>query len=212
MLTEREKPHSRIITLLIELQGEGEAVYKPILVNENAHDATTHFIIEETGRLKKRLRDLRTIPAKPAKRSKRETRDIRKSREKMISKEQLEEKLSVLKGENLRPIRLISKGDEIKGLELVNFAQEEQKKWWTYLKQKSQMRKIAEVAQVYPDGLELLSEVFSIRCRMKYGLPEEAVQARKELNSFGLKAREIPTRFDRLLIPLFRMITEQFGN
>ncbi len=79
MLTEREKPHSRTITLLIELQGERETVYKPILVNETAHDATTHFIIEEKDRLKKRLKKLRTMPAK---RSKRETRDIRKSRKK----------------------------------------------------------------------------------------------------------------------------------
>ena len=209
MLPEREKPHSRIITLLIELQGERETVYKPILVNEAAHDATTHFIIEETGRLKKRLEKLRTISAK---RSKREVRDIRKSRKKIINKEQLEEKLSVLKGESLQPIRLILRGDEIKGFKLVNFAQEEQKRWWTYLEQNDLVNEIAKIAQIYPDGLELLSEVYNIRNRMKYGLPDEAVQAKKELASFGLKAREIPTKHNTLLVPLFRKITEQFGN
>jgi len=209
MLTEREKPHSRIITLLIELQGERETVYKPILVNETAHDAITHFIIEEKDRLKKRLEKLRTMPAK---RSKRETRDIRKSRKKIINKEQLEEKLSVLKGESLQPIRLILRGDEIKGFKLVNFAQEEQKRWWTYLEQNDLINEIAKIAQIYPDGLELLSEVYNIRNRMKYGLPDEAVQAKKELASFGLKAREIPTKHNTLLVPLFRKITEQFGN
>jgi len=209
MLTEREKPHSRIITLLIELQGERETVYKPILVNETAHDAITHFIIEEKDRLKKRLEKLRTMPAK---RSKRETRDIRKSRKKIINKEQLEEKLSVLKGESLQPIRLILRGDEIKGFKLVNFAQEEQKRWWTYLEQNDLINEIAKIAQIYPDGLELLSEVYNIRNRMKYGLPDEAVQAKKELASFGLKAREIPTKHNTLLVPLFRKITEQFGS
>lgn len=209
MTTEREKLPSRIITLLIEFQGEGKTVYKPILVNETAHDVITHFIIEETGILEKRLRDLRTMPPK---RSKRATRDIRKSRKRTINIEQLQEKLSVLKGEKLRPIRLISKGDEIKGLKLVNFAQEEQKRWWTYLKHKGKMNKIAEIVQVYPDGLELLSEVFNIRYRMKYGLPEESVQARKELDSFGKKARDIPNKFDTLLVPLFRMITKQFSS
>jgi len=184
-------------------------MYKPILVNEVAHDATTHFIIEETGRLKKRLEKLRTISAK---RSKREARDIRKSRKKIINKEQLEEKLSVLKGESLQPIRLILRGDEIKGFKLVNFAQEEQKRWWTYLEQNDLVNEIAKIAQIYPDGLELLSEVYNIRNRMKYGLPDEAVQAKKELASFGLKAREIPTKHNTLLVPLFRKITEQFGN
>jgi len=209
MLTEREKPHSRTKTLLIELQREGATVYKPILVNETAHDATTRFIIKETDRLKKRLENLRTIPAK---RSKRETRDIRKSREKTINKEQLKEKLSVLKGENLQPIRLVLKADEIRGFKLVNFAQEKHKRWWTYLKHKDLMSKIAEIAQVYPDGIELLSEVFDIRYRMRYGLPDEAVQARKELDSFSLKAKEIPTKFDPLLIPVFRIISEQLSG
>ncbi len=209
MLPEREKPHSRTITLLIEFQGEKGTVYKPILVNETAHDAVSRFIIEETGILEKRLRELRIIPTK---RSKRETRDIRKSREKIINSERLEEKLAVLKGERFQPIKLISRGDKIKGFKLVDFAQEEQKRWWTYLKQKDQMSKIAEVAHVYPDGIELLSEVFNIRYRMRYGLPDEAVQARKELDSFGLKAKEIPTKFDPLLIPLFRMISEQLSG
>jgi hypothetical protein len=184
-------------------------VYKPILVNETAHDAITHFIIEEKGRLKQRIKDLRTIPTK---RPKRETRDIRKSREKIINKERLEERLSVLKGESFQPIRFILKEDNIIGLKLVNFAQKEQKRWWIYLKQNDLMSEIAEIAQVYPDGLELLSEVYNIRNRMKYGLPDEAVQAKKELTSFGLKAREIPTKFDPLLVPLFRKITEQFGS
>jgi hypothetical protein len=209
MLTEREKPRSRTTTLLIELQREGETVYKPILVNEATHDATTYFIIEEKDRLKKRLEDLRTMPAK---RSKRETRDIRKSREKIINKEQLKEKLSVLKGENFQPIRLVLKGDEIRGFKLVNFAQEKHKRWWTYLKHKNLMSKIAKIAQVYPDGIELLSELFDIRYRMRYGLPEEDVQARKELDSFQLKARNIPTKFDPLLVPLIRMIAEQFSD
>lgn len=209
MLIEREKPHSQTITLLIELQEEGEPVYKPILVNETADDDITHFIIKEKDRLKKRLKDLRTIPTK---RSKRETRDIRKSRERTINKERLEEKLSVLKGESFQPIKFIIKKDEIIGLKLVNFTQEEQKRWWTYLEQKDQIGKMAEVVQVYPDGIKLLSEVYKIRHRMKYGLPDEADQAKKELDSFNLKAREIPTKFDTLLIPLFRMITEQFGN
>jgi hypothetical protein len=209
MQIEREKPHSRTTTLLIELQGEGETVYKPILVNETANDAITHFIIEEKGRLKKRLEKLRTVPAK---RSKRETRDIRKSREKTINKEQLEEKLSVLKGESFRPIRLVTKGEEIVELKLVSFAQEEQKRWWAYLKQEDQISKMAEVVQIYPDGIKLLLEVYNIRHRMKFGLPEEAKQAREELDSFNLKAREIPMEFDTLLVPLFRMITEKFGS
>ena len=209
MITEREKTRSRTTILLIEFREEGKTVYKPILVNETAHDAVTRFIIEEKGILEKRLRDLKTMPSE---RSRRETRDIRKSRKKTINTEQLEEKLSVLKGEKLRPIRLISKRDKIKGLEFVSFAQEEQKRWWTYLKHKGQMNKIAEVVQAYPDGMELLSEVFNIRYRMRYGLPEEAVQARKELDSFGLKAKKIPIKFDSLLIPLFRMITEQFSS
>lgn len=209
MLIESEKPHSQTITLLIELQEEGEPVYKPILVNETADDDITHFIIKEKDRLKKRLKDLRTIPTK---RSKRETRDIRKGRERTINKERLEEKLSVLKGESFQPIKFIIKKDEIIGLKLVNFTQEEQKRWWTYLEQKDQIGKMAEVVQVYPDGIKLLSEVYKIRHRMKYGLPDEADQAKKELDSFNLKAREIPTKFDTLLIPLFRMITEQFGN
>lgn len=209
MQTEREKPHSRTTTLLIELQGEKGPVYKPILVNETAHDAITHFIIEEKGRLKQRIKDLRTIPTK---RPKRETRDIRKSREKIINKERLEEKLSVLRGESFQPIRFILKEDNIIGLKLVNFAQKEQKRWWTYLEQSDLMSEIAEVAQAYPDGLELLSEVYNIRNKMKYGLPDEAVQAKKELASFGLKAREIPTKHNTLLVPLFRKITEQFGS
>ena len=209
MLIEREKPHSRTTTLLIELQGEGESVYKPILVNETAHDSVTHFIIEEKDRLKNRLKDLREIPTK---RSKRETRDIRKSREKIINKERLEEKLSVLKGERFQPIRFIFKEDKIIKLKLVNFAQEEQKRWWTYLNEKNQIGKMAEVAQVYPDGIRLLSEVFNIRHRMKYGLPDEALQAREDLDSFNLKARKISTEFDTLLVPLFRMITEQFAS
>ncbi len=74
------------------------------------------------------------------------------------------------------------------------------------------MNKIAEIAQVYPDGIGLLSEVFDIRYRMRYGLPDEAVQARKELDSFSLKAKEIPTKFDPLLIPVFRMISEQLSG
>ncbi|MCK4825396.1 hypothetical protein KA005_57140, partial [bacterium] len=164
---------------------------------------------ESKAELKKRLEKLKTIPAK---RSKRETRDIRESREKIINKEQLKEKLSVLKGESLQPIRLILRGDKIKGFKLVNFALPEQKRWWTYLKQKSQMSKIAEIAQVYPDGIELLSEAYDIRYRMRYGLPEEDVQARKELDSFQLKARNIPTKFDPLLVPLIRMIAEQFSS
>ncbi len=209
MQIEREKPHSRTTTLLIEFQEDGGPVYKPMLVNETAHDAITHFIIEEKDRLKKRLQDLRTIPTK---RSKRETRDIRTSRKKIINKEQLEEKLSVLKGESFRPIRLVSRGEDIVGLELVSFAQEEQKRWWTYLKQNDQIGKMAEVVQVYPDGIKLLSEVYKIRHRMKYSLPDDAAQARRELDSFNLKAREIPMKFDALLVPLFKMITEQFGS
>lgn len=209
MLPEREKPHSRTTTLLIELQGEKGTVYKPILVNETAHDAVSRFIIEETGILEKRLRELRIIPMK---RSKRETRDIKKSRERIINSERLEEKLAVLKGEKFQPIKLISRGDKIKGFKLVDFAQKEQKRWWMYLKQEGRMSKIAEVARAYPDGVELLSELYRIRYIMKFGLPEEAKQARKELDSFSLKTRETPTEFDTLLIPLFRMITEQFGS
>ena len=207
MTTEREKPYSRTTILLVEHKEKGKFVYKPLSVNKTADNTITRFILEEKRELEKKLNVSRTTPTR---RSMREIRDIRNSREYIDNKK----RLSVLRGERLQPIRFTPRIGKIKGFELVSFAQEEQKRWWTFAKQKGQMSKIAEVNKVYPEGLELLSEYFNIRHRMKFGLPKEADQARKEHDSFSQKANKIPAEHNILIltVPLFKMITEKFGD
>jgi hypothetical protein len=123
----------------------------------------------------------------------------------------LVEKLSVLKGKKLQPIRLISKRNKIEKLELASFAQEDQKRWWTYLRHKGQMSKIVEVTQAYPQSQELLFELFNIRHTMKYGSSKEAAQAGKDLDSLRQRTSKTPEKYDILLVPLYRMITDDFG-
>lgn len=212
MLIEKEKPHSRRIPLLIKHQREGEAIYEPILVNETAHNDIAHFIIEETSRLNKKLISLRTMPPK---RSKREIRDIRKSRKEIIRKEQIVETLLVLKGRRSQPIRLISEGDRITKLELVSFDQKGQKEYWEYIKNEDQVSKVAKLAKVYPEGFEILSELFNIRYTIKHGSLKGITQAEKDHKFLIKRVGEIPD--DRediliLLVPLTKMITEKFGN
>lgn len=209
MSIERENLHSQTATLLIEIQEGEKTVYRPLLVNKTANNITTRYILEEKERLEERLKELRIIPTQ---RCKREIRDIRKNRETIINKEQLKEKLSILSGERLQPIRLIPKRGKITGFEISNFAEERQERWWTYVERKDLMGKIAEIAEAYPKGPEILFDLFEIRQKMKHGSLEEANRAREELDSFNLKTRDIPLKYDILFVPLFKMITEEFGN
>lgn len=214
MLKEKEIFHSRIIPLLIKHQGEEGIMYEPILVNETAHNDIARFIIKETDELKKRLNDLRTKPSGRPK-SKRVKRNIREDQQKMIDKEQLVEKLRVLKGRISQPIRLISKGDRITKLEFASFDQKGQKEYWEYIKKEDQVSEVAELTKVYPEGFNILSELFKVRHKMKHGSLKEAEQAEKDKKSLIKRISEIPDDRDDiliLLVPLTRMITEKFGN
>ena len=209
MLTEKEKPHIRTTTLLRELREGKKIVYKPLIVNNMAHDTITRFLIKEKDRLNERLKELRIIPQD---RCKRETRDIRQSREQIICKEQLVEKLSVLKGEKLQPIKFIFENNKIKGFELVSFAKEEQRLWWGFLKQRDRMGEIIKIGEAYSDGPKLLAELFDIRRQMKFGSLKEVDQANIDFEIFTRKAIDIPTELDILFVPFFKMITEEFSD
>ncbi|RLC32625.1 hypothetical protein DRH13_01490 [Candidatus Woesebacteria bacterium] len=205
MLKEKEKSHSRIITLLIECRGEKGVEYDPVFVNETAQDDTTRFIIEETGRLKKRLKDLRKNPSDKGRKE-----IIRKDREKVINKELLREKLSVLKGFRFQPIRLIKKGNKIQKLELGHFPDEKQKRLWALCKQKGKVSQLAKLTQEYFHGVELSSEMLDIRHRMKHGSSREFHEAKKELELFRLKAQNTPTEHDVYLVPMYKFIIEEY--
>lgn len=209
MTIEKEKPHSRIITLLIERQGEEGMEYDPVFVNEIAHDDDdiAKFIIEERSKLRKRLKDLRKTPSD---RGKKEI--IRKDREKIINKELLREKLIVLRGFRFQPIRLIKKGNKIQKLELGHFPDEKQKRLWIFCRQRGKVSQLAELNQDYFHGVELLSEILDIRHRMKYGSLREFHEAKKELELFHLKAQDTPLKHDKYLVPMYKFITEEFSS
>jgi hypothetical protein len=209
MTIEKEKPYSRIITLLIERQGEEGMEYDPVFVNEIAHDDDdiAKFIIEERSKLKKRLKDLRKNPSG---RGKKEI--IRKDQEKIINKELLREKLSVLRGFRIQPIRLIKKEDKIEKLELGHFPDEKQKRLWAFCRQRGKMSQLAELNQDYFHGVELLSEMLDIRHRMKYGSSREFHKAKKDLELFRLKAKDTLVKHDKYLVPMYKFITEEFSS
>lgn len=214
MLIEKEKLRSRTTPLLIEFQEKGNTTYKPILVNKVVHDDVTRFIVEETDRLKERLNNLRTTPGGRSK-SKRVMRNIREDRQKIIDKGQIERKLLVLKGEMSQPIRLISKNNRITKLELVSFDQKGQKEYWEYIKTEAKVNKVIELTKIYPEGFEVLSELFNIRSIMKHGSLKQAERVKEDNISLISRIGEIPDDRDDilvLLVPLTKMITEKFGN
>jgi len=207
MATERQNFRSRARVLLVEIKEAGKIVYRPLTLNETTNKVIANFFSEENTKLTNRLKELRTLPSN---RCKREIRDIKKNRGQIICKEQLKEKISVLKGARLQPIKLVFKKGKLNGFELTSFVNEEQKGWWTYIKQENKMGKIAEIADMYPSGPELLAELFDIRYRMKYGSSKELDQVAKDYEAFTLKAKDIPLELDVLFVPLFKMITEKF--
>ncbi len=206
MLKEREKSHSRTITLLIERQGKKGIGYEPVFVNETASEDPAKFIIEERGRLRKRRKDLRTMPTGSGKKK------ARKDREKVVRKEHLVEKLLVLEGYRIQPIRLIKKGNKIQGLELGHFTDEKQKNLWMFCKIKDYLNKLAELTKDYPEGVELLSEHYDIRHRIKHGSSRETHEAEKELEQFISKSIDTPEKHDHLIVPLNKVIIEHFSS
>lgn len=215
MMAEREIPRRPVEVILVEVQKDSEVWYQPVEVNRRAHDSVSAFIIKEKTRLRDRLEDLRTVPRRDSRGrevARKLISEIRASREKVIRSEHLEEKNVVLQGKELKPVRLVMEGDSVKGLEIVNFANKEQEEWWKFIEGKGLLNSLAQVAKAYPQGLGILQDVYRIRKTMAWGSPDERNQAEEEYENLIIKSREIPEEHGRLMVPLFREITDYLAG
>ena len=211
---ENEEKESSVVVLM-EIENNLDTSYVPEYISRHTDSEISQYIIGETRRIKDRIHSLRTVKKVKAhgRRSKmKEIREDRKQNEKIIRKEQLEEKLSALRGEIIIPIRINLEGDKINSFELKDFESKEKKYWWTFLHAKGQLQKVAELFKACPQGFELLEESFLLRYTMAYGYPEDMDKARERLRSeeFGQKLKEVPTDYDPFFVPLFRMVSEYF--
>ncbi|MFH1863430.1 MAG: hypothetical protein ABIJ85_00765 [bacterium] len=200
--------------ILVEVQKDSEVWYQPVEVNRKARDDVSAFIIEEKTRFKSRLKDLRTIPRRNSRNkevARRVISVIRASREKVIQSEGLEEKIMVLEGKEVKPIRLQMEGGFIRGFEIVDFANKEQEEWWRFVKDEGLLNSLAQVAKSYPQGPGLLQEAYSIRRVMTWGSSGEGNKAKQKYENFKIKSREIPEEYDKLMVPFFRVITNCFA-
>lgn len=210
-----EKFIQPVEVILVEVQKNSEVWYQPVEVNRKAHDDVSAFIIKEKTRLRDRLKDLRTVPRRNSRNkevARRVISTIRASRERVIQSEQLEETIMVLEGKEVKPIRLLMEGGFIRGFEIVNFANKEQEEWWRFVKDEGLLNSLAQVAKSYPQGPGLLQEAYSIRRVIAWGLPGEGNRAKEKYENFKIKSREIPEEYDRLMVPLFRVITNRFAG
>lgn len=201
--------------ILVEVQRDSEVWYQPVEVNRKAHDSVSAFIIKEKTRLRGRLKDLRTVPRRDSRGrevARKSISEIVASREKVIRSEHLEEKIVVLEGKELKPVRLVMQEDFVKGFEIVNFVNKEQEEWWKFMKGKDLLNSLALVAKAYPQGLGILQDVYRIRGTMAWGSPDERNQAKEEFEDVIRKTREIPQEHDRLMVPLLRVITEHIAK
>lgn len=138
--------------------------------------------------------------------------DTRKSRNKLIDQEQLGEKLAVLEGKKLRPIRLIREGQYIKEFELAHFASDEHRRWWRFISDEGEIVNFARLSAAYPPAQNLLFRSFTLQWRIKLGHVAESDVAALEFEELKSEIREVPRKHDPLFIPLYRKISDAFAS
>lgn len=202
--------------LIVETEQDGTRVFEPVIINRRVEDPLSELVDRKVNSLqaeikekRKKIQDLgerkldghHKLPPLVK---------IRNERIDLLSKIVKEERLlKTLKGEPLQPIRIVTLGGEMAGIEPANFIMRGQKS------RAEQMKlDIERLVNVFPEGLNILAEGFKWRSRMLFGAtPGERTDAISGYNKFMTRyMSEVPKDGQELLKPFMELISTVFGE
>jgi len=95
------------------------------------------------------------------------------------------DKKDIFEGKKAIPIRIVTERGRIKGYELSTFKEDEQKVWWKFIVANNMLPEVARIVAKYPEALDLMTEAFQLRTKMRTALYKEEIdQAKEKLNLF----------------------------
>ncbi len=198
----------RIIILDLSADGEGKR-YQPLLLNCQAKEPLSLYFHNQLESLHRWLKSFdQKIKRKGAKihpRPKRERRDILPTLRKL--REERLKRLNVLTGKELRPVRVIKKGDEIVGWSIGEFSHEE-RVWWQLVAY--EIPGLIDVVVGDTQLAALLRRGFNLRYRMKYGSTEDKEKALNQWRGdFAQTVRSLDEEVaSKIVGPFLRKIAE----
>lgn len=192
--------------LVVCFSDNGNEDYEPVIVNESVTDEVSEFILQEEAEIKNRIAELsrktKSLGKKPKphriRRGRHETRQVRDSW--TTEGDRLQEKLKVLRGEALRPIRLIMEGERIVGYEFGIFNPTEAA-WWDFVRYAREKRPF--LLDLPTEDLALVERAFVLRQEWRWDVEGAAEKHQKLVNELEgtdleVHLKQITTYFSEL--------------